>query len=483
MSLPRLWSFLAVALPVLAAVIANLPTVDLAYHLRAGGMILDTRAIPATDTFTFTAAGLPWQDQQWGAQFVLAAVFRLAGWTGLVLLRATLIGLMFGLVFDLCRRGHAARTAALLTLAAFGLASVTLGLRPQLFGMVLFAATLWVVARRHDRPRLLWLAVPLATLWANAHGSFILAPALAGLAWLEDLVERQPAPDVRRSFLATVAVHAATLVNPFGAGVWGYAVGISTNGVVTGRITEWQPTTVRTPEGAAFFISVALIVVLLVALARRGRAVPPTALLWLVPFAGIAAWAVRGLAWWPLVAAPTVARLTARAEGDPARREALGSPLLRRLNVVVAAAIVLTGVALLPLWRSDDPGLRAPAGVVGTAPPGITGALRDLVAPGDRLFAPQPWASWFELEVPQAQLFVDSRIELFPVAVWDDYDTITDGFDGWRDTLEQWDVTLIVTAEDLGRSPLDARLAGDPAWYEVFADKDGRVYARTDRRR
>jgi hypothetical protein len=480
-SLPRLWAFLAVALPVLAAIIAGLPTVDLAYHLRAGGMILDTRSIPSTDTFTFTAAGLPWQDQQWGAQVVLAAVYRVAGWTGLVLLRAALVGAIFGLVFDLCRRGHAARTAALLTIAAFGLASVTLGLRPQLFGMVLFAATLWLVARRHQRPRLLWLVLPAAAAWANVHGSFIFAPLLVGLGWVEDLLERRPATDVRRSFLATIAVVVATLLNPFGPGVWAYAAGISTNGVVTGRITEWQPTTMRTTEGAAFFLSVALLALLAVGLARRGRQVPPTALLWLVPFAGIAAWAVRGLAWWPLVAAPTVARLAARAEKEPPLREALGTPLLRRLNVVIAGVIVLAGASLLPVWRSEDPGLRAPSGVVGTAPPGITGALRDLARPGDRLFAPQPWASWFELEVPQAQLFVDSRIELFPGAVWDDYDTITDGFDGWRDTLERWEATLIVTADGLGRSPLDARLAAEPAWRQVHSDADGAVWIRTDR--
>jgi hypothetical protein len=35
-STSRLWSFLAVALPVLAALAANLPSVDLAFHLRAG---------------------------------------------------------------------------------------------------------------------------------------------------------------------------------------------------------------------------------------------------------------------------------------------------------------------------------------------------------------------------------------------------------------------------------------------------------------
>ena len=36
MTLTRFWAFLAVVLPILAALIANLSAVDLTYHLRAG---------------------------------------------------------------------------------------------------------------------------------------------------------------------------------------------------------------------------------------------------------------------------------------------------------------------------------------------------------------------------------------------------------------------------------------------------------------
>ena len=96
MSFARLWAVLAILLPALAALIANLSSVDLAYHLRAGGDILGGAGIPRADAWTFTALGQPWLDQQWGAQVILAAVYRLAGWTGLVLLRALLVGLLFG---------------------------------------------------------------------------------------------------------------------------------------------------------------------------------------------------------------------------------------------------------------------------------------------------------------------------------------------------------------------------------------------------
>ena len=82
MTLRRLWAFLAVGLPVLGTLIANLSAVDLADHLRAGELLLATGRIPTTDTFTFTAAGATWLNQQWGAQAILAAVLGSAGGAG-----------------------------------------------------------------------------------------------------------------------------------------------------------------------------------------------------------------------------------------------------------------------------------------------------------------------------------------------------------------------------------------------------------------
>ena len=55
-------------------------------------------------------------------------------------------------------------------------------------------------------------------------------------------------------------------------------------------------------------------------------------------------------------------------------------------------------------------------------PGGITAALATTVRSGDRLYHPQPWGSWFEFALPQVTVAVDSRFELFPDAVWADYD-------------------------------------------------------------
>lgn len=473
MTLTRFWAFLAVALPVLAALIANLASVDLAYQLRAGEQILSGGGIPSADTWTFTAPGAPWVDQQWGAQVVLAAVYRLAGWTGLVVLRAALIGVVFGCLFLVARRrGVDVRRAAWLTLAAFVVTAVALGLRPQLLGMALFAMVLLLVVDRHEHPRRLWAVPIIVAIWANVHGSFFLGPLVLGLAWLEDLHDRVPAA---RGTLAVAAVSAATAcLTPSGPGVWAYAVGLSVNPQVTQRITEWQPTSLRDIPGMLFFGS-ALVVVGLIA--RRGRSTPWPTLLWLTAFFLIGAYAIRGVAWWPLGAVAAIAGTLVTA-AEPVR-ERVDPPRIRRLNLVLVTAIVAAGVALLPVWRPLDPDLRAPSGVVGLAPPGITTAVRDLAHPGDRLFNPQSWGSWFEFAIPTLPVAIDARIEVFPVAVWDAYSRVTDGGDGWERQLDGWNVTIVVAAlpkqDDLAQRLIAA------GWHEVHRDRDGVVLTSPDR--
>ena len=106
---------------------------------------------------------------------------------------ALLVGLTFGLVLWACRRAGASdRQAALLTLAAFAISMGALALRPQLFGMLLFAAFVALVGERHRTPVALWVLVPLSALWANLHGSFFLAPAVLGIACLTDVHDKDP---------------------------------------------------------------------------------------------------------------------------------------------------------------------------------------------------------------------------------------------------------------------------------------------------
>jgi hypothetical protein len=466
-SLSRLWLFLAVALPVLASLLATMSTVDLTYHLRAGAEIIGERAVPTEDTWTFTIAGEPWFDQQWGAQIVLQGAYTLGSWTGLAILRATTTAIIVGCLLVIARRrGLDARTAALLVLAAFVVAAPAMALRPQLLGMACLALVLLIVTDRRRRPGLLWLVPVITVVWANLHGSFFLGPLVLGLAWLEDVHDRVERP--HRALVVAVVSAAMACLTPFGPLVWAYAAGLSANPEVTARISEWQPTSLRDTTGILFFASALAVVALI---ARRGSVVSWPLLAWVGVFFLVGVYAQRGVAWWPLAVVPVVAGLIPA----PAERIRVEPTIARRLNAVVAAVLVVAAVALLPAWRPIDARTGTPAGLLSDAPPGITAALRDLVVPGDRIYNPQPWGSWFIYALPEATVAIDSRIETFPAETWDAYGGIASARDGWQDQLDAWAVTYVVLDEDqVGER---GRFEGS-GWRVLRGDADGLILGR-----
>src|SRR5688572_17143811 len=256
------WAGAAGVLPAAAALISRMRAIDLAYHVRAGELALGTGELVRTDPFTFTWSGLPWLNQQWGAQIVFASAHRIWGWAGVALTYAAAIGAGFSLLYRNCRRaGSDVRTAAILTILGFLVGASSLGARPQALAVPLFALT-WLLLSRRDGWT--WLVTLVAVVWANTHGSFVLAPILAAFALGDDLVSRR---SPLRPVLVVVATIAATAANPFGLTVWSYVVDVSTNDTIRNTVAEWRPPSPLSGAGSLFWLSGVAVVV--VALTRR----------------------------------------------------------------------------------------------------------------------------------------------------------------------------------------------------------------------
>jgi hypothetical protein len=526
-SLGELWTFLGVFLPALAALLVPMPAVDLAYQLRAGSEIFATGTIPNTDTWTFTVTGTPWLDQQWGAQVLLTAVFDVLGWTGLAILRGFLVGLTFWLVLGAIRSGwsiasvraggsavaSSARTATLLTVGFFVVAAPALALRPQLFAIVLFAATLRTLVERSRHPRRLWLIPVMAVAWANLHGSFPLVVVLVALAWLDEVaLLRVPPPpghpqtQLRRRLLGSTglaiiaAVSAAgTLVNPFGLDVWRYIVNLAGDPQITSQVSEWQPPTPLDPAGLIFYVSL-LVVLGVVYFRLRTDAGRPPARFW-GPLASVAVFALlgvatgRGLAWWS-IAAPVAmvqlqpglkladlrvrgrAPLRARTAREASASESRRSPL----NMLVMALLVVFAVALLPIWRPTGPA-GVPILALSHAPQGIAEQLGRLVRQRDlprgaQVWAPQTWASFLEWAAPEVRVALDSRIEIFPPPVLADADEIANASTGWLSTLQVRHALALVVAAGPEGDRQRAALESGSGWTNVYEDDEGSIWLR-----
>lgn len=483
-----LWAGIAVLLPALLVSVAPVSTVDLAYGIRAGGLVLDGVGIPRVDTFTFTATGLPWVDQQWLAQVIFAAVFRAGGWPALATLWAVIVASIQALLWRASRSmGADARSTGFTLLLGFVVAAQGIGLRSQVLGLLCLAGLLVLVADRRRHPGRLWLAVPLLAAWANLHGSFPVGLALLGLAAAEDVAMRH---ETRSAAVVLVAAVLATLANPFGLDAWRYVAVIGTDPTIARFVVEWRHTSPFDLAGAAFYASVAAVVAL-VAIRSRQRDRPLlTTLAWLGGLAFLGAWAVRAIAWWGVGAAPVASALLTASVASHAGPKAGGTERvtappaggrvgLARAEIAFVAALAVLVAAVQPVWRPSPDG----AGIgsrLRDAPAGIARAVGDAAAarPAARVFNAQRWGSWLELAAPEALLFADSRIELIPAPAWSDYLLVSDGDARWRETLDTWRVDVIVVAL-ADRPALAALVRGDAGWRVTYQDVDGLVAVRS----
>ena len=540
MSLGQLWTFLGVALPVLAALLVPMSAVDLTYQLRAGAEILSSQGIPDTDTWTYTVQGVTWLDQQWGAQAILAAVFKVGGWTGLAVLHAALVGLAFWFARSTLRaNGCARRPATVLTLLSFIVASPALALRPQLFAIVLFAATMWILAKRREHPRRLWLIPVIALAWANLHGSYPLVVVLVALGWLDELLRARaarsipplkapvrniPAPTItrfpRRADAAPGAATPAraapgpparllgstgvaligaisavvTLVTPFGIDTWRYVISLAANPAVSGRVSEWRPPWPLDPAGFLFYLSaVAVLAVVLLRLrADRFRIRPET----VVPFATLLTFGMlgvltgRGLAWWALAAPVAAAQLvhdSALSAAlprflEPARILFRDTPPGRstrtnRLNGVVAAVLLVAVVALLPLWRPVGP-LGVPLATLSHAPEGIAAEIRNLVRTGQINPGAPTWnpQHWGSwLEWAAPDVYYTVDSRIELFP-----DVLWDDVDQVASMTGDWlpvldEYKVQVVVLTSEQSALEAALDASPAWRVAYRDGEGSI--------
>src|SRR5262245_11676173 len=166
-----LFVVLVVLLPLALASLTNIfNDGDVSWHIAAGRWIIEHRAIPSTDPFSFTMGGRPWMAIEWLAEIILAGVFAAAGYAGLTaLVAAALMALHIVLFIHLERRASPVVVAATL-LAMDVVLSTFLLARPHVLAWPLLALWTALLAKASEtgRPPPLWAAL-LLVLWVNLH--------------------------------------------------------------------------------------------------------------------------------------------------------------------------------------------------------------------------------------------------------------------------------------------------------------------------
>jgi len=238
-----------IALVVFAAALwptAVLNDSDTWWHLSAGDWILAHHAVPHTDPFSWSVAGQPWIAHEWLSELIMSRAYALAGWPGLMLLTATAAALSVFLLARETGRHMTGLALGLLVLGGAALFGPHLLARPHMLVAPVMVVWLAGLARHDGAPP--WRLLPLMTLWANMHGSFIAGIALTAPFALEAVLaasHRWRTAGLWLGFIAA-AVFAA-LLTPFGVSGLLFPLRLLTMPGVDG-IGEWSPVDLMHPQ-------------------------------------------------------------------------------------------------------------------------------------------------------------------------------------------------------------------------------------------
>jgi hypothetical protein len=444
-------------------------------HIRTGDYILATRSVPTHDLYYFTSPKTPWYAWEWLADIIFSAIHSLAGLKGVVLFSGSMICLALTLLFrHMIWRGVGVHIAVLLCILVGDALKFHFLARPLVFTTVLAVAALWMLDRDWQRPgRAAWLLVPLAAVWANLHGGFVMLMVSLVLYAAAALLLRDRARTVRYAVLA-VSCGAATLINPYGwqlhVHIWKY---LRSDWLIK-YIDEFQSPVFR-GEGMfkmEILLFLGLICVLELARTRRYQ----EALL-IVFWAHAALTSARHLTIYAIAAVPPVAtqlnRLWDYWAGPRARGSVIGvlrdlardlRPAALRTSLWVPA--FLAGLAFLPgagKWPTDFPP-NFPTALVARNASLFAGPEH----PATRVLNLDLWGGYLAYKFyPNRCAFLDGRSDYFGPAVAEDYLKLRSAGDGWEQVVTRYDLQYALVPPDW---PLVPALKRGNQW--VVRDQD-----------
>jgi hypothetical protein len=235
---------------------------DVSWHIATGQWIIDHRAVPHTDPFSFTWAGKPWVTFEWLAQVILAAAYRLAGYSGTAALVTAALMALHAIIFLNAAR-YVRPFAVVGGLIAMDVVLIPMMLaRPHLLAWPLIAFWTWLMVRAREQDKAPPLAASLLMiLWANLHGSFAIGLIIAAAFGLEALLaSKDRMRSLRQWAIFGLACGAAVFMNANGVDGVLHPLRVA-NLQTLPLIQEWGPSNpARTPY---FFVVLAATLALL----------------------------------------------------------------------------------------------------------------------------------------------------------------------------------------------------------------------------
>jgi hypothetical protein len=438
---------------------------DTMWHVTVGQWILDHRAVPETDVYSFTMRGAPWSSMYWVSQVLYAKAYSLFGWSGPVVLTAAASALTFALLAKLLSR-HLSETAIIVFVAAaFALTAPHLLARPHVLAlpfMVAWVGGLIAAADRREAPSF-WL-LPLIALWANLHGGFIFGLMMVSPVALDAVVATDAASRkslVLRWVVFGLAALVAACCTPYGWNSLLEPIKVLTMGSALPLVTEFRPADFGNVGAFEICLLLAIGFALL-----RGIRLPPTRILLLLGLLHMALFQSRAAEFLallaPLVLAVPLAKQIGGAEDSSSR-----TPPPRRGVLFAGVAVVLMAgtIAYASVARFEPNARQSPVAAVAL--------LKTMNL--TRVFNDYDFGGY--LVANGVAPFIDGRAEIYGAKFFVDYDNATRLAEPQK-LFRLLDEYRIEATLMRSQNPASMLLDHVDGWQKIYSDEIATIHLR-----
>ena len=436
---------------------------DLFWHLAHGRAVLSGHIV-RTNLLSATAPDYPQPYTSWGFETVLAGAVAAWGMVGVQLTQTLLLAAALLMLSASVRVRHTQVSALAVLLLSLWVIEPRAMPRPYLVSFVGLSMCAWAIERWSvARAPRTWALLSVFAVWANFHSEAVFGVGLIALfgvcEWLRPSVLSRAAAARVTGIAALGAL--ATLVTPYGIGLWRYLLENMFVPQVL-RIAELQP---ATPQAyPAFFVYLAVLAALFAVEPRRLR-------LWEVTVAVVfAALGVRFIRFTPMVVFVTAPMLASRL--DALMQKGWDR---RAVLVTVFAIMVVTAPAspmrLLRAWRIGASAV-VPADVF--SPEAVAFARAHALS--GPVFTSMNLGGYVAWELPDARVFVDSRLQAYPPQHFTAVLDASASSERWRALVRGVDWAVVSLAR-----PNDMSGVGQFAseeWASVFRDRAVEILVR-----
>ena len=440
---------------------------DLGWHVVIGRWILSHRTFPTTEHWNMFALGKPWIAYSWSTEILFAALDRLLGFHGLLLLQIG-IGTLFALTLTYCLVKMARSFGVGLLLALY----VTLAcfnhftLRPQLLTWIYFLAltfTAWRIDEEGVSTGKIAALIVIMIAWANTHITTIFGVVTVFL-WL--LSDRQ----MKRAATLTLISFIATLITPYFGQEWLTLFSKTSHPFSHQGISEFNASSILQTTPGLLLLELAL---LLFFMHKRKKAVDPGKLLLSFGFILAGAALVKFLPF-SLISVTLLLALIWGSEEDPKVFGNLGEAVSRlgafvehRSLLIAIAMLTFAGGKFYLLWKSPVDRSRSAAAAFEFAE--ANKLPEPLLVPfdfgGHLMYRISDTKGVLRYPVP-----IDGRTNVVPPDVWQEFIDAYRGKSGWNRYLQRVNPGAVIWRTD---SPFVSLLLAGGQWCEVHRSGTG----------